>query len=481
LLSGEFSGQIFAFAIDRSNIPITVTVTPENDAPEAVGLPTSAQALEDVASNLDLSAVRLTDGDAADTLKVVLTASAGTMTAVGIVSVTGTADVTVTGSGSGILTLTGRAAAIDDWLKQASAIRYTGAQDANGIAAAVVTITVDDGSGAVSLGAVDVNITGAPDAPMAKDDALSTDQDTAISGSVLADNGAGADADVDGDALTIAEAGGAAAFVGAPITLASGALLTVTAGGFYDYDPNGAFDALAAGEHGADSFAYIVTDGALTAEATVTIDITGVNDAPEITSGAAFAMAEGGLAVGTVTAQDVDLSDTLIFAVDAGGDGALFDIDAATGALSFLAAPDHGAAGDAGADNVYDLTVSVFDGAATVRQAIAVTVTDVIRGGAAGEVLRGGSGADQIRSGGGPLDQAYGGAGADTFVFENIVGARDVFRIRDFTFGVDHLDLNGESVVRVAQSARSTMVLLDGDDHDLIIIDGVGIGYDLFA
>jgi Ca2+-binding RTX toxin-like protein len=116
-----------------------------------------------------------------------------------------------------------------------------------------------------------------------------------------------------------------------------------------------------------------------------------------------------------------------------------------------------------------------------VQQAIAVTVTDVIEGGGAGEVLRGGSGDDEIRSGGGALDLAYGGAGADTFVFENIVGERDVFRIRDFTFGVDTLDLNGETVLKVAASARSTMVLLDGDDHDVIIIDGVGFGYDLFA
>ncbi len=125
--------------------------------------------------------------------------------------------------------------------------------------------------------------------------------------------------------------------------------------------------------------------------------------------------------------------------------------------------------------------MSVFDGAETVQQAIAVTVTDVIEGGATSGVLRGGAGDDEIRSGGGGLDQAYGGGGADTFVFENIIGARDVLRIRDFTWGVDTLDLNGETVAKVAANAHSTMVLLDGPDHDVIIVDGVGIGHDLFA
>jgi Ca2+-binding RTX toxin-like protein len=227
---------------------------------------------------------------------------------------------------------------------------------------------------------------------------------------------------------------------------------------------------------------YTATDllGA-SADAVIAITVHGLNDLPEFASAATFAVKEGTLAVGAVAATDVDLSDTLVFAIDAGGDGALFDIDADTGALSFRAAPDFGAPADAGDDNVYDLTVSVFDGTETVQQAIAVTVTDVIEGSTTSGVLRGGAGADQIRSGGGGLDQAYGGGGADTFVFENIIGARDVLRIRDFTWGVDTLDLNGETVAKVAANAHSTMVLLDGPDHDVIIIDGVGIGHDLFA
>ena len=57
---------------------------------------------------------------------------------------------------------------------------------------------------------------------------------------------------------------------------------------------------------------------------------------------------------------------------------ALFRIDAATGELRFRTAPDFEAPADAGANNVYNLTVSASDGTLpAVERAIAVTVTDV--------------------------------------------------------------------------------------------------------
>ena len=58
-----------------------------------------------------------------------------------------------------------------------------------------------------------------------------------------------------------------------------------------------------------------------------------------------------------------------------GADAALFQIDAATGALSFKSAPDFQAPADKGGDNVYDVIVRAFDGAQSDTQAIAVTVT----------------------------------------------------------------------------------------------------------
>ena len=48
----------------------------------------------------------------------------------------------------------------------------------------------------------------------------------------------------------------------------------------------------------------------------------------------------------TVTATDADLpAQTLTYSIVGGADAALFTIDAATGALSFIAAPDFEAPG----------------------------------------------------------------------------------------------------------------------------------------
>src|SRR5262249_28078155 len=84
-----------------------------------------------------------------------------------------------------------------------------------------------------------------------------------------------------GDTLAVGAVNGSATAVGQPVTLASGAVVTVLADGSFTYDPNGAFEALAPGQTATDSFTYTATDAAGgTYTATVTIPITGVNDAP---------------------------------------------------------------------------------------------------------------------------------------------------------------------------------------------------------
>lgn len=92
---------------------------------------------------------------------------------------------------------------------------------------------------------------------------------------------------------------------------------------------------------------------------------------------ATVSRAENGTAVTTVTATDPDPSTTLVYSISGGADQAKFAINASTGALSFLAAPNFEAAGDVGADNIYDVVVRVSDGALFDEQAIAVTVTNV--------------------------------------------------------------------------------------------------------
>jgi serralysin len=117
----------------------------------------------------------------------------------------------------------------------------------------------------------------------------------------------------------------------------------------------------------------------------VAVTMSGANVAPVITSNgggatAAISIAENVAAVTTVTATDANAGQTLSYSITGGADAALFTINAATGALSFIAAPNFEAPGDAGANNVYDVIVTVTDSAVpalTDSQAIAVTVTDV--------------------------------------------------------------------------------------------------------
>jgi serralysin len=95
-----------------------------------------------------------------------------------------------------------------------------------------------------------------------------------------------------------------------------------------------------------------------------------VNDnTPVITSSATASVAENTTAVMTVTATDADLpAQTLSYSIVGGADAAKFSINASTGALSFVTAPDYEAPTDAGGNNVYDVTVQVSDGTLSSTQ-----------------------------------------------------------------------------------------------------------------
>ena len=207
----------------------------------------------------------------------------------------------------------------------------------------------------------------------------------------------GNDSDPDtalGDTLAVAavragtEAGGGSLTAVTAATQVTGTygILTINPDGSYSYalqNLDGDTQALAGGSFADDVFTYQVVDGnGATDLAQLTITVTGANDAPAITSNggggaAAVSVAEGSTAVTTVTAGDVDAGAVLSYAISGGADAAKFTINASTGVLSFLAAPDFETAGDVGGDNVYGVTVEVSDGTLVDTQAITVTVTDV--------------------------------------------------------------------------------------------------------
>ncbi len=116
--------------------------------------------------------------------------------------------------------------------------------------------------------------------------------------------------------------------------------------------------------------------GAQTAIGYTTVSITAVNDAPVITSTATVSVPENGTAVTTVTASDAD-GDALTYSLAGGADAAHFTINASTGVLTFVTAPNYEAPTDADANNTYALIVQASDGSATDQQALTVTVTDV--------------------------------------------------------------------------------------------------------
>ena len=140
-------------------------------------------------------------------------------------------------------------------------------------------------------------------------------------------------------------------------------------------------------ETGADAIQFTLSDGAGGSIGTTTfvISITPVNDnSPVITSdggsaSAAINVAETNALVTTVTASDADLpTQTISYSIVAGVDAAKFNIDSATGVLSFIVAPDFEAPADADSDNIYRVTIQASDGlGGTALQTIDVTVSNV--------------------------------------------------------------------------------------------------------
>ena len=96
--------------------------------------------------------------------------------------------------------------------------------------------------------------------------------------------------------------------------------------------------------------------------------------APVFTSDATASVAENQTAAYTAVATDAD-NDMLSYSLS-GTDAALFTINPTTGVVSFIAAPDFENPGDAGGDNVYDITVTASDETNQTDHNVAITVTD---------------------------------------------------------------------------------------------------------
>ncbi|MFN9976854.1 MAG: VCBS domain-containing protein, partial [Phycisphaerae bacterium] len=102
----------------------------------------------------------------------------------------------------------------------------------------------------------------------------------------------------------------------------TGTLGTVTNNndGTFTYDPNGAFESLADGQTTTDSFTYTVNDGhGGEVTKTVTITVTGQNDAPVVQDVIASVSEDGPSIDVSADFTDVDASDTHTFTIDSTG------------------------------------------------------------------------------------------------------------------------------------------------------------------
>ena len=95
------------------------------------------------------------------------------------------------------------------------------------------------------------------------------------------------------------------------------------------------------------------------------------------TVGAPLAASVGasvGATVGTLSSTDPDAGETFTYSLS-GTDASNFSFDS-SGDVSFNTAPDFENPADEGADNTYELTVSVSDGSLSAAKSFTVRITD---------------------------------------------------------------------------------------------------------
>ena len=148
-------------------------------------------------------------------------------------------------------------------------------------------------------------------------------------------------------------------------------------------DATGAWRVEATGlTEGPHSFTTTATDAAgNTSAASAPFGVRVDTGAPVITSNGGGDTASVSVRENTKTVTAVAATDArpgnLTYAIVGGADRDLFMINGATGALAFLAAPDHERPMDAGGHNIYDVIVEARDVDGNVdTQALAVTVTN---------------------------------------------------------------------------------------------------------
>ncbi|RYG09800.1 MAG: hypothetical protein EON96_17730, partial [Caulobacteraceae bacterium] len=247
----------------------------------------------------------------------------------------------------------------------------------------VVSYSIQDQFGATSSSTVTVTVTGTNDGPVANADVAATSENASVTVNVLAN-----DSDIDDGAILTVPAASAP----------SGQGTASVVGNQVQFNPGTDFDYLAVGESALVSVNYSIQDehGA-NASSTVSITVTGTNDAPTIdaggtdATGAVTELPNGDPGENTATLQDsgtiafddVDISDThsASFAPQSGGYVGTFALDPVNQAgdtVGWNFSVDDSAIDylDDGETLTQTYTVQVDDGhGGTTTQDVTVTIT----------------------------------------------------------------------------------------------------------
>ena len=157
------------------------------------------------------------------------------------------------------------------------------------------TYTVSDGKGGLSVATVWISVGPANDPPTVVDDAITTNEDTALTTTNVLDN----DSDIEGDSLTITG-----------FTQPGRGTVMFNGGGVFTYTPDANF-------HGQDSFTYTVSDGrGGSTSGTVEVTINPVNDPPIAVGDNLVTTSDAQVTTADVTANDIDIDGDSLSVID---------------------------------------------------------------------------------------------------------------------------------------------------------------------
>ncbi|WP_321337298.1 Ig-like domain-containing protein [uncultured Cohaesibacter sp.] len=221
-----------------------------------------------------------------------------------------------------------------------------------------LTVTTTDNHGGSVSEDFTIDVGDLNEAVTAKDATETTSENVALRGSVTA-------TDLDGDAITYSLDGQPAE-----------GTVTLQDDGSYSFEPGTAFDDLAVGESREVSFTFSADDGkGSTDQGTVTIEVTGTNDAPTAVDLSSAQVDENasGAVIGTLSTTDVDTNDTHSYSVD----DARFEV-AEDGSGNIVLQLKDGESLDHESEPTVTLTVTSDDGhGGTVDQDFTIDVADI--------------------------------------------------------------------------------------------------------